>query len=125
MAFAVPLVAAAAAASIANAPFVVAALGATGAAIAGGVVAAGIAFAGQALLGPDAPSAPGGPPLPSKFEINPLELSFSSNPPRRIVYGKTRISGSVVYANVAGEGNRDLYMVIALATHVCDGIDEI
>lgn len=45
--------------------------------------------------------------------------------PRRVVYGRDRISGPIVYALSAGDLQQHLHLVVALAAHECDAIETI
>lgn len=45
--------------------------------------------------------------------------------PRRIVYGRDKISGPLVFAQTTGTKDEFLHLVIALATHECDAIEEV
>lgn len=45
--------------------------------------------------------------------------------PRRIIYGRDKVSGPVVYAESTGAKGEYLHLVIALAAHECDAIEEI
>lgn len=51
------------------------------------------------------------------YQTNPTQLTFASDAPRRMVYGKARISGVVTYANVSGDGHEYLWLVVAIAAH--------
>ena len=44
---------------------------------------------------------------------------------RRIIYGRTKVSGTILFMETAGTDNNDLYMVIGIAGHEIDGIDRI
>jgi hypothetical protein len=44
---------------------------------------------------------------------------------RRVIYGRTRVSGAIVYAFSSGADQSALTLVIALATHRCEGIEAI
>lgn len=44
---------------------------------------------------------------------------------RQIVYGRTMVSGPLIFAASSGPGNGYLNLVIALAGHECDAIEEI
>ena len=44
---------------------------------------------------------------------------------RRIVYGRSKVSGTILFMETAGTDNNDLYMVIAIAGHEIDGVDRI
>lgn len=45
--------------------------------------------------------------------------------PRRIVYGRDRISGPIVYMESTGDKSQYLHMVVALAAHECDAIEKV
>lgn len=45
--------------------------------------------------------------------------------PRRVIYGRDRVSGPVVYAQSTGDKGQYLHLVIALAAHECDAVEEI
>lgn len=45
--------------------------------------------------------------------------------PRTVVYGRARVSGPIVYAQSTGDKNQFLHLVIALAGHEIDAIEEI
>lgn len=45
--------------------------------------------------------------------------------PRRIVYGRDRISGPIVYMESTGDKSQYLHMVVALAAHECDAIETV
>lgn len=45
--------------------------------------------------------------------------------PRRIVYGRDRISGPIVYMESTGDKSQYLHLVVALAAHECDAIETI
>lgn len=45
--------------------------------------------------------------------------------PRRIIYGRDKVSGPIVYAEATGDKGQYLHLVIALAAHECDAIEEI
>lgn len=45
--------------------------------------------------------------------------------PRRRVYGRDRISGPIVYAQTTGDKGQYLHLVVALADHECDAIEQI
>lgn len=113
-------------------PFIV------GAMAAGGMVAAGVtlgtaimvgvtvsALASSSLMKPPSMTGVEQPRLDSTYTANPTQLTFSNNAPRRVVYGAPRVSGVVVYANIAGENNEHLYMVLALAAHRLSDVSAI
>lgn len=45
--------------------------------------------------------------------------------PRRVIYGRDKVSGPIVYAESTGEKGEFLHLVIALAAHECDAVEEI
>jgi len=45
--------------------------------------------------------------------------------PRRIIYGRDKVSGPIVYAESTGDKGQYLHLVIALAAHECDAIEEV
>jgi hypothetical protein len=45
--------------------------------------------------------------------------------PRRVIYGRDRVSGPIVYAQSSGDKGQYLHLVIALAGHECDEIETI
>lgn len=45
--------------------------------------------------------------------------------PRRIVYGRDRISGPIVYMESTGDKQQYLHIVVALAAHECDAIETV
>lgn len=52
-------------------------------------------------------------------------LVRSSVEPRRIIYGRDKVSGVLVYASTTGTDNKYMHLVIALATHECDAVESI
>jgi hypothetical protein len=54
------------------------------------------------------------------------EITFrSAVAPRRVVYGRDRIGGPMVFAQTTGTKSEFLHVVIALAAHECDAIEEV
>lgn len=99
-----------------------AAIGGTTALVIGTIVAVGVSLAlSQNMSGVASTPNPTG----TTYKTNPMTLTFSSDAPRRMVYGKSRISGVVSYANVAGDGHEYLYMVVVIAAHQITNITEI
>lgn len=45
--------------------------------------------------------------------------------PRRIIYGRDRVSGPIFYMESTGDKGQYLHLCVALAAHECDGIDTI
>lgn len=111
-------------------PIVVGAIAAAGAYAVGATLAAAVLVGslvtmGMSLLakpasGMDTPSVP-----PASYHTDPTTLSFSSDAPRRLVYGRPRVSGVVAYANVAGDDNDQLFMVVLIAAHQITSVDAI
>ncbi len=56
---------------------------------------------------------------------SPLTLSRSPVDPRRVIYGRTRVSGTLVFATTWGDNDKYLDMAIAMAGHECDAIEAI
>lgn len=71
------------------------------------------------LFAPDPPSSP-------SFDISQGGLTRQIREPiteRRMIYGEARTSGPIVFISTTNN-NKFLHMVIALADHECQGIDE-
>ncbi|MCW2763969.1 MAG: 20, gp20 [Marmoricola sp.] len=100
----------------------VAALTVTELVIIGAVIAVGIAYVMKSSITgiESAPQVPG-----SAYQTNPLQLTVSADAPRRMVYGKARISGVVAYMNVSGAGHEYLWMVVVIAAHKIADITQI
>ncbi len=45
--------------------------------------------------------------------------------PRRVIYGKCRVGGNIVAPPTSGDANKFLHLVVALAGHQCEAIDEV
>lgn len=45
--------------------------------------------------------------------------------PRRTIYGRDRVSGPIVYGCTSGEKKEHLHLVITLAGHECDAIEQV
>lgn len=45
--------------------------------------------------------------------------------PRRVIYGSDKVSGPLIYAQSTGDKGQYLHLVIALAGHECDAIEEV
>lgn len=66
--------------------------------------------------------------MPSGFSQelrNRMQVVRSSISPHRIIYGEVMVSGTLVYSCSAGENNKFLYLVIALAGHECEEIGDV
>ena len=86
------------------------------------VIAVGAAFVMRSKVTgvASAPVTPG-----SAYQTNPLQLTVSADAPRRMVYGKARISGVVAYMNVQGAGHEFLWIVVVIAAHKISNITQI
>lgn len=45
--------------------------------------------------------------------------------PRRVIYGRDKVSGPIVYAQSTGDKGQYLHLVLVLAAHECDAVEEI
>lgn len=54
-----------------------------------------------------------------------FQMVRSATEARRLVYGRARISGPIVYAQSTGAKKEFLHLVVALAGHECDAIETI
>lgn len=61
----------------------------------------------------------------STTKDNGQSLTIKTDASRRMVYGKTRLSGVLVYENVSGDGHEYLWQVIVLAAHTISGVSQI
>lgn len=86
------------------------------------LVAGGLALIGTALTPkPKKPSAP-------NFTATAQDRKFlirSTVAPRRIIYGRAKVAGALVYAATSGPSSEYLHLVVALAGHQCEGVDKI
>jgi hypothetical protein len=87
----------------------------TGATV-GSLVGAVVAFAGQALLASNTKK-----PSAAEAAADAKQTVRSSVEPRRIVYGRARVSGPIIYAASEGVQNENLHLVIPVAGHACEG----
>lgn len=94
-----------------------------GSSLVGALVGIGASVLLSSLTGTDSIETPS--TQATSYKTNPLELTFSSDAPRRMVYGRARLSGVVAYANVAGDGHEHLYMVVVIAAHPIEGVEQI
>jgi hypothetical protein len=86
------------------------------------VIAVGLAVLSNRNMGGVAAS----PPVPgTTFTTNPLQLTVSADAPRRMVYGKARLSGVLAYHNVSGDGHEFYTMVIMLAAHPIEAVTQM
>lgn len=61
----------------------------------------------------------------STYTTDPTQLTFQADAPRRMVYGKARVSGVVAYANILGDGYEYLWLVVVVAAHKITEITQI
>ena len=86
------------------------------------VIAIGVAYATSRNLN----GVMAAPPIPgTAYVTNPLQLTLSNDAPRRMAYGKVRISGVIAYWNISGAGYEYLTMVVIVAAHPIQGITNI
>jgi len=52
-------------------------------------------------------------------------MANSATSSRRIVYGRTRVSGSLIYAETSGGANEYLNIIVVFTSHVIAGYDEV
>lgn len=67
-------------------------------------------------------------PKPETPSYEPTDNTLTVKSPiatRSIVYGRSRVGGTLVYLDTTGEENKYLHMVIALATHEIDAIEKV
>ena len=68
------------------------------------------------------------PKMPSFSDSSLSDRSQATRNPisaRTVVYGKTRVSGTIVYLSTTGDKNQFLHIVLTLAGHEIQAIDEI
>ncbi|HZQ01421.1 MAG TPA: phage tail protein [Reyranella sp.] len=97
-------------------------LGATLASVVGAVISAALSFVAQALLTPPASSA-----QRQKPERQPIDNKVTIRQPagaRPIVYGNTRVGGTYALIH-SDQNNQNLYLVIMLAGHEIEAVDQI
>uniref|UniRef100_A0AAU6W063 Tail protein n=1 Tax=Pseudomonas phage Pavpe01 TaxID=3138545 RepID=A0AAU6W063_9VIRU len=99
-------------------------VGTTTALVIGTIVAVGLTLALSKSMSGVASQGGAGASATS-YTTNPTQLTFSADAPRRMVYGRSRVSGIVAYANVAGDGYEYLYMVVIMAAHQITEITQI
>lgn len=100
--------------------------------IAGAVVSFGVSYAGSKIFGKE-PDKPKFDPLPLAADIKGGGRTQMVRQPitsHRIVYGETRVSGPVVFIHsrpisVSSEKLDILHVVIVLAAHEAEAIDDI
>ncbi len=86
------------------------------------IVGYGISAAARVMgLVPKMPGLPSG----SLTSGSPLLMSRDAIAARRVIYGRTRLSGTIVFAQTAGAANVTLHLVVALAGHACDAFEHV
>ncbi len=61
-----------------------------------------------------------------RASLKDRELTIrSAIAPRRYIYGRDRVGGQLVYAEVTGDKKQFLHLVLALAAHECEAIEEV
>ncbi|MCA3371693.1 MAG: hypothetical protein INF89_19585, partial [Roseomonas sp.] len=92
-------------------------------AIISSVIGATVAYAGNTIVN----SLEGRPRRPT-LEQNSADakrLVRGSSEPRRIIYGRARVSGPLIYAASYGSQKEWIMLVIPLADHTCQSIDAV
>ena len=112
------------------AAIVSAAISAVGAAATGATLGASLAVAGLSIVGSALNGGFRKPKAPAAFDFQTLEkdrtlVVRSSVEPRRYVYGRASVSGPLVFARTTGDKNEILHMVIPLAAHQIESVDEV
>lgn len=62
-------------------------------------------------------------PSGSLTTASPLQMHRDPVAPRRVIFGRCRVAGTLVFAHVGGAQNEYLYLVVALAGHQVSEID--
>nr|MBP8296282.1 hypothetical protein [Burkholderiales bacterium] len=95
-------------------------ISATAASIIGAIVGAVVAYAGNALIASTAKK-----PSTAAVAADAKQMIRSSVEPRRVVYGRARVSGPIVYAESSGYQNERLSFVVPVAGHPCQDYEGI
>lgn len=90
-------------------------------ALIGAVVATAVTYAGSALLGLNTPKSQALAESSQERE----QLIQSSSEEQRVIYGRARVGGPIVYATSTGERKEFLHLIIPLAGHRCSHINAI
>ena len=68
----------------------------------------------------------------SKKQDNPLADNFGTKlsrisgiAPRQIIYGETKVGGTIIYAKTSGTDNSNLNIIVAVAGHEIQSIEKI
>lgn len=56
---------------------------------------------------------------------SPLDMTIEPDTARRVVYGETRVGGSIRLKHITGTNNQYLYLIYVLAGHPCEAIGDI
>lgn len=93
----------------------------------GAIAGALVAYAGNALLaGTQKKQASGAAPAGTSTEASASDAKRTIRAevaPRRIVYGRARVSGPLIYAASFGDKQQNLMLVVPLADHAIEAID--
>jgi hypothetical protein len=65
------------------------------------------------------------PEIGTNLQTGTTVTSKSAIAPHRIIYGKTRVGGTIVYAESTGSNNNFLHMVIAITGHEINNVTKI
>lgn len=94
-------------------------------------VSAALSLASSAILAARA-DGPGGKAggritsVPIRNRSSGLKKNIkSSSTPRRLIYGRSRVGGPILFAESTGNANQFLHLVIAHASHKCQSIESV
>jgi hypothetical protein len=59
-----------------------------------------------------------------KFEGMPIEITRNPSPPRRVIYGRCRVGGPMIFAHLTGSSNKELHLIVAYAGHEVEAIED-
>ena len=104
-------------------PVVVGAAVSAGLGAAIGGAAFGTLFVQNLALGLVAKALAPKPPTPERRDNTVTAREPASS--RKIVYGRTRVGGTIVYLESTGSDNKYLHLVIAIAGHEIDGFEKV
>lgn len=99
-------------------------ISATAAMAIGSVIGAVVAYAGNALVASMSSKA-AVKPTTQQAAQDAKQLIRSSVEPRRVVYGRARVSGPIIYAESSGQDNERLSIVFPVAGHACEDFEGI
>jgi hypothetical protein len=87
---------------------------------------AAVLFASTSYGGYQQRKAERGAMLAARASLKDREVMIRSGvPPRRWIYGRDRVSGQVAYIESTGDKKQFLHLVVTLAAHECDAIEEV